>query len=74
MPYFLLHLFGGQAHAHVDLRQMIHHPGIGSEFVAGHRNHAERFGAAGDDDLRAAGADAIRRHGDGLQSRMNRSD
>src|SRR3981189_2995903 len=54
-----LHLFTGASHAHVDLRQVIHHPGIWREFVARHRNHAHGFRAAGDDDLGAAGTDSV---------------
>ena len=68
MPYFRCTLLGGQPHVHVDLRLVIHHPRIGREFVARHRNQAHRFAAAGDHDVRAAGANPVRRHRDRLQS------
>jgi hypothetical protein len=66
---FAGYFFGREAHAHVDLGQMVDHPWIGREFISGHRNHAHGFGAARDDDLSAAGADAVGGHGDRLQSR-----
>ena len=63
-----LHLLGGEAHVDVDLRVVIDEPGIGRGFVAGHRDHAHGFAAARDEDVRAARANAVGRHGDRLQA------
>ena len=59
----------GDSHPHVKLRQIIDDPGIRRELVPGHRDHAHRLGPAGDNDLRAASADAIGRERDRLQAR-----
>ena len=48
---------------------MIDEPRIGRNFVAAHGDHRHRFGAAGDDHLRAAAHDAFGGHGNRLQSR-----
>jgi hypothetical protein len=48
---------------------MVNHPWIRREFVSGHRDHAHRFGPAGDHNLRAPGTYPVSRHGNGLQSR-----
>src|SRR5581483_2011799 len=62
-----LDTLGGESHAHVQLRLVVDNPGIRSDFVATHWDHAHRLGAARDDDVRGAGANAIGGQSDGLQ-------
>ena len=60
--------FGGEAHGHVAAGVVFDQPGVDRDLVAaeGHVRHA--LGAAGDDDVGAAAADAIGGERDGLQA------
>src|ERR1017187_8577533 len=65
---FALHALGGEPHVHVDFGAMVDEPRAGGDLVAaaGHQAHASR--AARNDNVRAAGTDAVGGHGDGLQA------
>ena len=68
MLYLARQIFGGEAHAEVGVRIVVHQPGIGRDFVAAHGHHGHGFGAAGDDHFGVAQHDAFGGHGDGLQA------
>ena len=64
----LRHPLGGQSHGEICVRIMIDQPRIRRNLVPAHGNHRHRFRAAGDNHFRAAAHDALRRHGNRLQS------
>ena len=63
-----VHALRGQPHGQVDLRPILHEPGIGRGLQSAARHQRHGFAAARDHDIGAAGADAFRRHRDGLQA------
>ena len=65
---FAREIFGREAHAEVTVGVVIHQPRIGRHFVAAHRHQSHRFGAAGENHVRVTQHDALRGHGDGLQT------
>ena len=64
----LIQALGSEPHVHVDLGPMVDKPGIGRELMAAARDQAHGLGAAGDDALGSARADAVRGHGDRLKA------
>ena len=62
-------MLAGEPHVHVNLGAVVYEPRVGREFVAAARDQAHGLASAGENHVRSTRADAVRRHGNGLQSR-----
>ncbi len=62
------HALGGQAHGHVAAGVVFDEPGVDGDLVAAEGDVGHGLGAAGEDDVGAAAADAVGRERDGLQA------
>ena len=62
------HAFGGQPHGEVRVGIVVDKPGVGTDFVATHGNHAHGLGSTRQDDFGSSTANALSGHGDGLQA------
>ena len=65
---FARNVFRAQPHVDVRVGIVIDEPGIGRNFVAAHGHHGHGLGAARDDDLGRAAANALGGERDGLQA------